>query len=153
MKRLMVLVTILLLIGTSKFSSAETFEEFLKGPFKEYLKEGTPYINLRLRYEFVDQDGLAADAGAKTLRTVWGYKTAKRFNFSGVIEGENVTQLGGSNYNNTLNGKTDHPVVADIKNTEVNQGYGEYTGIPDTTIRGGRQTIIHDGHRFIGNVG
>lgn len=120
---------------------------------KEVFTEGTPYADVRLRYEFVDQDGLAQNANAKTARTRVGFKTDKFHDFVAVIEGEHVVYFGNDDYNDTVNGRTDHPVVADPENIQVNQAYGEYTGIPDTAVKGGRQVLTLDGHRFIGHVG
>ncbi len=120
---------------------------------EQAFKEGTPYIDARYRYEFVDQDGVAEDAHASTLRTRLGYKSGEFKNFSGVLEFENITQIGSDNFNDTLNRRTDHPVVADVENTEVNQAFLQFTGIPDTRVRVGRERINIDNQRFIGSVG
>lgn len=121
---------------------------------KEAFLEGQPYLDVRFRYEHIDQAGLADKAHAATIRTRLGYKTAEYMEmFSGVIEFENVTQVGNDNYNDTLNGKTSRPVVADIENTEINQLFLKYTGVPDTWMKLGRQVITLDGHRFVGHVG
>lgn len=126
---------------------------FAADTFKEALLEGTPYIDVRYRFEYVDQDGLANEAEASTLRTRFGYKTGTYEDFSAVLEFENITQIGDDDYNDTLNGRTTYPVVADVENTEVNQSYLQYTGIPETTVKLGRQVITLDGHRFVGHVG
>lgn len=136
-------ITLFLLGGTAH--GADTF--------KEALLEGTPYIDARYRFEYVEQDGLTDDAEASTLRTRVGYKTGSYENFTAVIEFENITQIGDDDYNDTLNGRTTYPVVADVENTEVNQSYLQYTGIPETTVKLGRQVITLDGHRFVGHVG
>lgn len=115
--------------------------------------EGTPYIDMRYRYEFVDQEGLPDHAHASTLRTRLGYRSGSFYDFSGVLEFENVTQLGADNYNDTLNGRATHPIVADIETNEVNQAYVQYEGIADTRLRLGREMLTIDNHRFIGNVG
>lgn len=128
--------------------AAENFEEFLKG--------GKVYGDIRVRYEFVDQDGpspVTEDAHSRTQRTRIGYQSGEYFGLSGVIEGEYVTSLGNDDYNDTVNHKTNYPTVADPENIEVNQAYGQLSGIADTTIRGGRQVIALDNHRFIGHVG
>ena len=119
----------------------------------EAFEAGTPYIDARYRYEFVDQDGKAEDAHASTLRTRLGYKSGEYHGFSGTLEFENITQLGGDNYNDTLNGRSDHPTVADPESTEVNQVFLQYSGLENTTIKAGRQVINLDNQRFIGAVG
>jgi len=148
MKRLIVLSVIAFMFCISESQAADSL-----GDIKDLFKEGKPYADIRLRYEFVDQDGIDADAKSKTARLRLGYKTGKFYDLVGVIEGEGVFYLGNDDYNDTVNGKTDHPTVADPENVQVNQAYGQYTGIPDTTIKGGRQVITVDNHRFIGHVG
>ncbi len=146
MKRLMALIMFTLMVCT--VSNVYAGESFI-----EAMKESKPYVDLRLRYEFVDQDGLAQDANAKTARTRLGFKTGEWNHFVAAVEGENVVYLGNDDYNDTVNGRTDHPVVADPENTQLNQAYLEFSGISDTTIKGGRQVIVLDAHRFIGHVG
>jgi len=117
------------------------------------LKEGKPYLDLRIRYEIVAQDGIAEDAHAFTARTRFGFKTAEWNDLTFVAEGENIAVIGNEDYNNTRNGKTDHPTVADVESTEINQLFLEYKGFFDLTFKVGRQVITEDNHRFIGHVG
>ncbi len=115
--------------------------------------DASVYINMRYRYENVDQDGFAKEANASTLRTRFGYKTGKLHSFSAAIELENVLYLGSEKFNNTVNGKTIFPIVADPDSTELNHAYITYTGIPQTTFQVGRQPHNLDNQRFIGTVG
>ncbi len=123
---------------------------------KQAVRSSKLYADIRLRYEFVDQDGsspAAENAHSRTARTRLGIKTGEFIGLSAVVEGEYVVYVGHDNYNDTVNGRTNHPVVADPENFQVNQAYGQYAGVPDTTIRGGRQVIALDNQRFIGHVG
>jgi len=119
----------------------------------EALKSGKHWVQLRLRAENVEQEGFDDDATALTLRTVLGYESATWQGFSGLIEGESVTPFGGEAYNSTTNETFDRPVVADPDEIEANQAYLQYTGLEDTVVRAGRQRIILNNHRFVGNVG
>lgn len=119
----------------------------------EAVKNGEPLIDVRYRFEFADQDGKTENANAHTLRTKLGWETAPFYDFSLLLEFENNTVIGGENFNDTINGKTQFPVVADPEATEVNQVYLTYTGIPDTTLRFGRRAINLDNQRWIGSVG
>ncbi|MDB5972681.1 MAG: hypothetical protein JWQ90_5131 [Hydrocarboniphaga sp.] len=114
---------------------------------------GTPNIDARLRYEQVDQDNLSDDANALTARVRLGYTTGKWNNIDGQLEYEGVTVLGSDKFNSTTNGQTGLPVVADPKTNELNQGWIRYSGLPKTTIKYGRQRLIYDNARYIGNVG
>ncbi len=109
-------------------------------------------LNLRYRYEFVDQEGLPKDAGASTLRSRVTLTSGKISGFHGVVEVDNVAYLGGDNFNNTENGKTAYPVVADPDYTEINQAFISYAFNDKNTATVGRQRIDHAGQRFLGGV-
>lgn len=117
------------------------------------IKNGRPLLDIRYRFEYVDQDGKPENARAHTVRTKLGYETASFYDFGALLEIENSTTLGGESFNNTVNRKTRYPVVADPEATEVNQAYLTYGGIPDTRLHAGRRAIKLDNHRFVGNVG
>lgn len=112
----------------------------------------TPILDTRLRYEHVSQDGVPEDANAVTARVRAGFKTRPYEGFSVLLEAEVVDGLNNS-YNSTTNGRTRYPVVADPDNAELNRAQITYTGIDGLKFVGGRQRIILDNARFIGNVG
>lgn len=114
---------------------------------------GKPSVDLRLRHESVEQTNALQDASATTARLRLGYETGVWQGFSAMVEAESVTALGGESYNSTTNGKTSYSTVADPEVTEINQAYIRYAGLPNTTLKYGRQRIAFDNHRFIGNVG
>jgi len=116
------------------------------------VSSGKPILNLRPRYEFVDQANLAEDAEALTMRTLLGWQTGSWHGLSAKAELINVSR-GINDYNDTLNGKTQYPVIADPDDNDINQLYLDYTGLDNTLIRGGRQAINLDNVRFVGDVG
>lgn len=120
--------------------------------FTEALTSGKVTFNARLRYETVDQDGIAEDAESSTLRTRLGYGTGEFHGLSGYLELEHIAEIIGE-YNNTRNGKTMYPVVADVEGTEIEQAFLSFTGIPETRIRVGREHLAIGNQRFIGPVG
>ena len=117
------------------------------------LKDGTAAVDLRLRYENVEQD--TNDASALTLRTLLGYTTGSFKGFSAKIEvedtrivlGEGDYTVGPSGYN-----VGQYSVIADPEHTELDQGYVQYQN-ENLTARFGRQVIAMDSHRFVGHVG
>jgi hypothetical protein len=111
-----------------------------------------PIIDLRLRSENVDQDGMSEDAHALTLRARLGFETGKAWNTSLLAEGDFLTPLD-SHYNSTVNGKTAYPIVQDAGTYEINRLQLTNTSIADTTVTLGRQRINLDDQRFVGNVG
>jgi hypothetical protein len=119
----------------------------------EAVKNGKPIIDVRYRFEFADQDGKTENANAHTVRTQLGWETAPFYDFSLLLEFENNTVIGGENFNDTINGKTQFPVVADPEGTEVNQVYLTFEGLPDSKLQFGRRAINLDNQRWIGSVG
>lgn len=123
------------------------------------LAGGTPNLDVRLRYENVKMDEpLAApmtrdEANAFTARARLGYTTGKWNDLDGQLEYEGLTVIGEDQFNSFTNRETQFPVVADAKVNEVNQAWVRYAGLPKTAIKYGRQRILLDNQRFIGNVG
>jgi len=107
--------------------------------------DATPVLDVRYRYEHVDQDGIRKDANANTLRTRAGFETGRFYGFGVGFDVEWVEAIGNEKFNNTINGKTQYPVVADPDDEQINQLYivSENT-IPDTRLKLGRQRIIWD---------
>ena len=121
-------------------------------PLVGALGETRPIADVRLRYEFVEQEPFTRDANAVTVRARLGFETGKAWSTALLVEGDAVWPLH-TNYNSTINGKTLYPVVADPEAYEINRLQLTNTSITDTTITLGRQRMILDDHRFIGNVG
>jgi hypothetical protein len=130
----------------SPFVQAEGFKEV-----QQALTEGKTDLTLRYRYERVDQDGIDKTANASTLLTRLSYKSGNLNGFYTVIEMDNVTAIGNENFNSTVNGNSQYPVVADPTDTDMNQAYiGYKTG--NVTLSAGRQRINHNNQRFVGGV-
>jgi hypothetical protein len=110
-----------------------------------------PLIDARLRYEYVDQDGIAKNADAVTMRARIGLEASSK-TLSFLIEGEGTYPIL-EHYNSGLNGKTQYPQVADPANFELNRIQLQYRGIPKTVVTIGRQRINLDDQRFVGSVG
>ena len=111
MKRLIQQVALLVLVGQalSAYGSAAT--------------DGIAHLNFRYRIESVDQQGAAENALASTLRTRVNYLSAPFANTQVFLEADNVTYLGNDAFNNTRNGTSRYPVVADPRGTGMNQFY------------------------------
>ncbi len=108
--------------------------------------------DVRYRYEYVDPEGNTEEAHASTLRLRLGYLTPQFKGLQGYVEMEGNWELGLNRYNSIRN-KRPYAVVADPQETELNQGWLSYTPVKGVMLKAGRQRIIHDDHRFIGNVG
>ena len=111
-----------------------------------------PILDARLRFEVVDQAPAAGEAEAATLRARVGFETGEAWSTTLLVEGDVLWPLK-TDYNSTTNGRTTYPVVADAESSEVNRLQLTNTSIPMTTLTVGRQRILLDDQRFVGNVG
>lgn len=138
----------LLVAGNSQaLLAADSLEEALTG--------GKVNLDMRLRFENVDQDNALKDADALTLRTFLGYSTGTYNGFSAKIEVEDSRIVAG--VDDFTVGPTgfnvgEYSVIADPETTEVDQAYIQYQK-GGLTAKLGRQVITYDNHRFIGHVG
>ena len=63
-----------------------------------------------------------------------------------------MLDLGPEDFNNTINGRTQYPVVADVQSAEVDQAYLESLSIPGVALLGGRYLENLDNQRYVGSV-
>lgn len=126
----------------------------------EAIGGGKLHLDDRLRFEFAETDG-RRPSYAITNRIRLGYETKPFNGFSAMIEMENVATPDVRLYwvPATGDGQANRTVVADPPDTEVNQAWLRYhnrklfEGEGFIDIKAGRQRLIYDDHRFIGNVG
>lgn len=119
----------------------------------EAIMGGKPIVDLRARYERVNQDGFGRDANAYTGRARLGYETGVYEGFSILSDVDLIGHLGADDFNDTVNGRTAYPTVVDHDIVELNRLQIAYEGISDTIVTLGRQRLIQGNARFIGNVG
>ncbi len=144
------------LLATGLFTAGVS--SALADSLEEALRGGEASLDIRLRYEWVRQDGAADNARASTVRTRIGYRTGTYRGLQAFVEMENTSAVGSEGYR--VPGASPYgprtpgrPIVADPLFTELNQAWLELTGPYTTRIRYGRQRVTLDNHRFIGNVG
>ena len=135
-------------ILTPQIAFAETEGEQAKSE-----KPIKPYADLRYRLETVNQDGPPSNAVASTLRVKAGIETAEWNGFSAKVEGELITNVGREKFNDTLNGKTQFPVVADPEDVVLNQAYVRWRKAGAADVKVGRQAVNFGNQRWIGSVG
>jgi hypothetical protein len=110
-------------------------------------------VNWRVRYEGVDQFGFADEANALTSRIRAGI-TSGPFADTKLMAELVIVSDWVNDYNSTTNGNTGYPVVADPAGfAEINRFALINDSIDKTTLTLGRQRLILDDARFVGNVG
>ncbi|MEM7469490.1 MAG: alginate export family protein, partial [Pseudomonadota bacterium] len=139
--------------------SLATAEDGIETAIKDFISSGKPTIQLRYRFEHVDDELVPAnDAASSILRAAIGYETGEWNGVSVYAEMEHLAQLFTDDYRE---GGFDtakaglYPIVADPPGTELNRAWVRFTGIKPLDIKVGRQYILFRKapfHRFMGNV-
>lgn len=118
---------------------------------KQGLDNGKFNLDARLRYEYADIGDLN-EAHAFTIAARIGYTTGPIYGFKAMLEGEHTSSiLQDSNYSapgQVVPGKS---VIADPEGSEINRAWLSYD-LADTEFKLGRQRVVLDNSRFIGNV-
>jgi len=125
-----------------------------QGEALDALRDTKPIVDARIRYESVEQEPLVEDAEANTVRLRLGFETGKAWHTSLLAEGELVWPFDGDYRDDTaVATNAAYPVIADPEAHELNRLQLTNTSLPGTTLTLGRQRIVLDDHRFVGNVG
>src|SRR6266849_3967691 len=123
-------------------------------PLTDAAAASKPIVDVRLRYEDVEQVPLPIDAVALTLRARLGVETGNAWGTALLVEGNFLTPLiADYRKDNAVAVNTKYPVVADPRDHAINRLQLTNTSLPETAITLGRQRINLDDQRFVGNVG
>lgn len=137
------------LILTVSLLSLAIAEVHAADVFTDAVKAGKATFQVRPRFEFVDDDGMAAADPAKAfiMRTVLGYKLAPIAGITAYAEAEDIRALADDYHVPAVQMNTKYATVVDPENTAINQawlaGYG---------FKIGKQKVVYNNARFIGDV-
>ncbi|MCK9189440.1 alginate export family protein [Acidithiobacillus sp.] len=112
---------------------------------------GQVNLDFRPRYEFMSQAD-KNNANAFTVQTLLGLASKPIAGISADLQFINVAGIV-NHYNSLRNRKAAYALIPDPEETNVNQAYLQYAGIPALRLRAGRQEINLDDERFVGAVG
>jgi hypothetical protein len=118
-----------------------------------FFRGGDAGLDLRYRYEHVEQDDKPSTAEASTLRVRGRLESGVTHGFKALVEVDHLESLGSTRYDDTRNGLVNYPVIADPQGTDFNQYWLQWRGAKDTGMRAGRQRIAFGNERFVGAVG
>ena len=133
-------------LGMAAVGHAENGVELVQGIFAQTNHTLIPLLEWRARYEYGEQDN-SDPSHAATLRARVGLQSQDYNGFSGLLEFEATRALDTDTYIGA--GKTP---IADPETTEINRAQIQFKRGDHLAI-GGRQRIILDNARFVGNVG
>ena len=142
---------VLFVLLTSVAGQAQAAETFTQA-----FTQGKAGISFRYRLEHVDQERFSEDALASTIRARLNFKTADLKGWGIFAEYDFVETIGWDDYNAGFGNTPDkikYPVVADPTGPDLNQIFISWKHNGGGEFRAGRQRIIYDNARYIGNVG
>ena len=116
--------------------------------------EGRLLLELRPRFaEIQDADGNVS-GHAWTLRSIVGWQTASYENWRAVAEGihTDVAGVHDVSISATQYGDSQYPLLPDPRETDSNRVFVEYSGLPETRFRIGKQAIRLDNERFFSQI-
>src|SRR6478752_7246789 len=122
-------------------------------PLVGIIGQGRAVIDLRARFETVQDSSKTLDGNAETIRARLGYDTGYWNNFQLGFDFDQIWTVGGATYNSTRNGKTPYPTIADPAMTTLNRLQLTYASDFDTKFVLGRQRLLIGNQRFVGNAG
>ncbi|MBS0384840.1 MAG: hypothetical protein JSS00_05775 [Proteobacteria bacterium] len=140
-----------LTIAVSALGAALTWCGAASAQTAQSANTGHWILDTRLRYEGVSQDGLK-DAEALTFRARLGYETPLFRGWRGLAEFEGVGHLTDT-FNDTVNGRTAYASVPDPEALDLNRLQLAWSGENGLGMTLGRQRIILNNARFVGNAG
>ncbi len=149
-------------IGALSIASADATEELYAEKnmkYERWMSESDLYLNIRSRFESVEQDNGLEDASAMTVRSRLGFKSPQYAGFSFLVEMEDSRIVG--EYDDFSVGPTgfnpgEFSVVADPETTEIDQAkvnLNYSVAERPLSLSLGRQLITLADHRFVGHVG
>ena len=142
--------------STNGVEATNAAGDFFNKLIPDAIARGKFNLNVRARYEQVDEDGVAAitrNSYAPTVRTRFGYTTAPLYGFQAMLEAANISVIGSEeNYNAAgANGQANRPVVADPALTRIDQAWLAYAYTNWFAAKVGEQRINLDNQRFVGD--
>jgi hypothetical protein len=112
---------------------------------------GQPILELRPRYNRIDESNYPERTEGVTYRAIVGWRTAPWEGLRLTTELIHAGHIGPKNYNDDggqLN-TSRYPLLPDPDNTDVNQVFFDYSGVAGLRLKLGRQVVRIDNQRWV----
>ena len=115
------------------------------------LASGRFALELRPRYNRIDESNKPRRTEGGTVRAVAGWRTAPYHGLRLTLEAIHADHLGRKSFNDdgALNSSSPYPLLPDPRHTGVNQAHVEYSGFEALRLRLGRQLVRMDNQRWV----
>ncbi len=153
MSRLLLFFVVLGVVFLSLFSvaSATVLEDFTTA-----MKSGKADFDVLASYEYKTSDDATSPGKQFSFRTRIGYRTGSFYDFEAYAQFHNLTNLQEDfrfPQDSSFYGDLDRDIISDPDGNRLYKVFLDYKGISDTLVRVGRQEIILDDARLLGNIG
>ncbi|MEO8133275.1 MAG: alginate export family protein [Betaproteobacteria bacterium] len=121
------------------------------GFFDQWLSAGDFYGQVRPRYNYIEESDRPRRTEGWTIRLVGGWQKRLSPDIKVAIEAIHTDNIGAKRYNDdvALVSISPYPLLPDPRNSDLNQAYVDYSGLPSTRIRAGKQIVHLGNQRFI----
>jgi Alginate export len=114
------------------------------------LAQGRPTLELRPRYNRIEETDKPLSAEGGTLRAVAGWRSAPWEGLRVTVEGIHADHLGAKRFNDDGALQTSpYPLLPDPRYSGVNQAHLEYGGVEGMKLKLGRQLLRIDDQRWV----
>ena len=114
------------------------------------LAHGRFTLELRPRYNRIEESNLDERTEAGTVRAVAGWRSAPFAGFRVTLQAIHTDQAGSDlNDDPTMLATSRYPLLPDPRYTGVNEAHVEYSGIEGLRMRAGRQVVRLDNQRWV----
>jgi len=116
------------------------------------LKAGKADVGVLTSFEYKNRDDATSPAKQLSIRTRIGYQTGEFHHVRLYAQFHNLTNAW-EEFRHADGGDSDRDLIADPDGNRLYKAYLDYSALPQTTVRLGRQEIILDDARLLGNIG
>ena len=119
--------------------------------FTDSLARGQPILELRPRYNRIDETDHELLAEGGTLRAIAGWRSTPWHGLRFTLEGIHADRIGSRRFNDdpAQIGTSPYPLLPDPRHTGVNQAFVEHAGSEGLRVKAGRQVVRIDNQRWI----
>jgi hypothetical protein len=117
----------------------------------EAFAAGTPLVELRPRYNHIEESDKPETARGMTLRAIAGWRTAPWHGVRLTVEAIHAGAVGTRRFNDdpAFLATSPYPLLPDPRHTGVNQAHLELQPLEEVRLRLGRQRVIVDDGRWV----
>ena len=112
---------------------------------------GNPILELRPRYNRIDESDKPLRSEGGTVRAIAGWRSGPWYGLRFTIEGIHADHIGRKRFNDdgALFATSPYPLLPDPRHTGVNQAFAEYASDYGLRAKAGRQVVRMDNQRWI----